>query len=228
LNIRGPANHRSVEVLKLWSLPYADNSFDVISARSLFTHLKNEKPLGQALDEYDLCLEECRRCLKPGGYLEFFLLDSEILSSGPRGTAASVEFSFSLKTRGYDPVPTKNWLGRVRRAGFDDIKRAWTFLPMGTSYRETPPLPETPPPDDSTFDPTSVEAVHGPVGSTADAASMTGLVGSWAWEQWMLKLQTEMGKEQLLEGVGSVLEEGKSTGAGWRSLSGWARKPLGS
>ncbi len=227
-NIRGPANHRSVEVLKLWSLPYADNSFDVISARSLFTHLKNEKPLGQAFDEYDLCLQECRRCLKSGGYLEFFLLDSEILSPGPRGTAASVEFSFSLKTRGYDPVPTKNWLGRVRRAGFDDIKRAWTFLPMGTSYREIPPLPETPPPDDSTFDPMSVEAVHGPVGSTADAASMTGLVGSWAWEQWMLKLQTEMGKEQLLEGVGSVFEEGKSTGAGWRSLSGWARKPLGS
>lgn len=225
-HIRGPGNHRCVEVSKLWTLPYADNYFDAVSARSLFIHLKNEKPVGQNMDEYDLCLQECLRCLKPGGYLEFFVLDSEILNSGPRGTAVSVEFSFSLKTRGYDPVPTKNWLGRVRRAGFDDIKRAWTFLPIGAPYKETPPLPEIPPPDDTTYDPKSTEAVQGPVGSTAHVASMAGLVGSWAWEQWMLKLQMEMGKERLLEGVGAVLEEGKFTGAGWRCLSGWARKPF--
>lgn len=225
-HIRGPENHRCVEVSKLWALPYASNCFDAVSARSLFTHLKNEKPLGQKMDEYDLCLQECLRCLKPGGYLEFFILDSEILSSGPRGTAVSVEFSFNLKTRGYDPTPTKNWLGRLRRAGFDDIKRAWTFLPMGAPCKEAPPLPETPPPDVPTYDPKSAEAVQGPVGSTAEAASVAGLVGSWAWEQWMLKLQMEMRKEQLLQGVGAVLEEGKFTGAGWRCLSGWARKPV--
>lgn len=224
-SIRGPGNHRCVEVSKLWGLPYASNCFDAVSARSLFTHLKNEKPLGQTMDEYDLCLQECLRCLKPGGYLEFFILDSEILSAGPRGTAVSVEFSFSLKTRGYDPTPTKNWLGRLRRAGFDDIKRAWTFLPMGAPCKERPPLPESPPPDVPAYDPKSAEAVQGPVGSTADAASVAGLVGSWAWEHWMLKLQMEMGKEQLLQGVGSVLEEGKFSGAGWRCLSGWARKP---
>lgn len=225
-HIRGPENHRCIEVSKLWALPYADDYFDAVSARSLFSHLKTEKPLGHTMDEYDLCLQECLRCLKPGGYLEFFVLDSEILSSGPRGTALSVEFSFSLKTRGYDPAPTKNWLGRLRRAGFDDIKRAWTFLPMGAPCKEPPLLPETPPPDVPTFDPNSAEAVQGPVGSTADAAGVAGLVGSWAWEQWMLKLQMEMGKEELLQGVGAVLEEGKFTGAGWRCLSGWARKPI--
>lgn len=232
--IRGPRNHRRVAVTELWQLPYPDNYFNAISARSLFAHLKTEKPLGQSQDEYDLCLQECLRCLKPGGYLEWFMMDSEIVNAGTRGTAASVELGFNLKTRGYDPVPTKSWLGRVRRAGFDDIKRAWTFLPMGTPTKDVPPLPETPPPNVSTFDNgsggsrgTKVEAVQGPVGSTADAASMAGLVGSWAWEQWMLKLQLEMGKEEgkLLEGVPAVLEEGKSTGAGWRCLSGWARKP---
>ena len=224
-SIRGPSNHRCNTVSKLWELPYADNHFDGISARSLFTYLKNEKPLGRGYDEYDLCLRECLRCLKPGGYLEFFLLDSEIINSGSRGTAASVEFGFNLKTRGYDPMPTKNWLGRLRRAGFDDIKRAWTFLPMGAPQKPLPELPETPPPDVATYNAKPPEAVRGPVGSTADAANVAGLLGSWAWEQWMLKLQMEMGKEQLLEGVGAVLEEGKFTGAGWRCLSGWARKP---
>lgn len=224
--IRGPRNHRRVAVTELWQLPYPDNYFDAISARSLFSYLKTEKPLGQSADEYDLCLQECLRCLKPGGYLEWFMMDSEIVNAGSRGIAASVEFGFNLKTRGYDPVPTKGWLGRVRRAGFDDIKRAWTFLPVGTPTKEAQMLPETPPPNVSTFEYGKAEAVQGPVGSTADAASMSGLVGSWAWEQWMLWLHTEMGKEQLLDGVGAVLEEGKSTGAGWRCLTGWARKPL--
>lgn len=228
LPIRGPSNHRRAAVGKLWELPYPDNYFEAVSARSLFSFLKTEKPLDEAMDEYDLCLRECLRCLKPGGYLEFMLLDSEIVNAGARGTAVSVEFGFSLKTRGYDPSPTKSWLGRVRRAGFDDIKRAWTFLPMGTPQTEANIPPETPPPDVSTCTGATmeVEAVQGPVGSTADAASMSGLVGSWAWEQWMLRLQTEMGKENVLDGVGDVLEEGKATGAGWRCLSGWARKPL--
>ncbi len=227
-NIRGPRNHRPTAVPALWQLPYPDKHFNVISARALFAFLKTEKPPGKDLDEYDLCLHECIRCLKPGGYLEFFVMDSEIVNAGSRGSAVSVEFGFNLKTRGYDPSPTKTWLGRVRRAGFDDIKRAWTFLPMGTPTKGLPTLPETPPPDVSTFENQNVkvEAVQGPVGSTADAANMSGLVGSWAWEQWMLRLQLEMGKDQLLEGVGAVLEEGKWTGAGWRCLSGWARKPL--
>ncbi|KAI4116370.1 MAG: hypothetical protein LQ338_007234 [Usnochroma carphineum] len=224
-SLRGPSNHRRTAVTNLWELPYPDDHFDVISARSLFQYLKQEKPVGEAIDQYDLCLGECLRCLKPGGYLEFFVMDSEIVNAGALGTAASVEFGFNLKNRGYDPNPTKNWLGRVRRAGFDDIKRAWTFLPMGTPQKESSPLPETPPPNVATY-PKALEAVQGPVGSTADAASITGLVGGWAWEQWLLKLQMEMGKERLLEGVAGVMEEGKSTGAGWRCLNGWARKPL--
>lgn len=227
--IRGPRNHRRIAVTDLWQLPYPDNYFNAISARSLFTYLKTERPLGQTADEYDLCLLECLRCLKPGGYLEWFMMDSEIVNAGTRGTAISVEFGFNLKTRGYDPFPTKSWLGRVRRAGFDDIKRAWTFLPMAMPTKDPPPLAETPPPDISTFEIEKVEAVQGPVGSTADASTLSGLVGSWAWEQWMVRLQTEMGKEEehMLEGVSVVMEEGKGTRAGWRCLSGWARKPMG-
>ncbi len=224
--IRGPRNHRPTAVRALWQLPYPDSYFDAISARSLFAFLKTEKLPGLSQDEYDLCLHECMRCLKPGGYLEYFLMDSEIVNAGTLGTAASVEFGFNLRTRGYDPTPTKPFLGRLRRAGFDDIKRAWTFLPMGSPTKVSPQLPETPPPNVSTFENEKVEAVQGPVGSTADAASMAGLVGSRAWEQWMVRLQVEMGKEVLLGGVGKVLEEGKNTRAGWRCLSGWARKPL--
>ncbi|KAL4980977.1 cytochrome P450-domain-containing protein [Aspergillus desertorum] len=214
--IKGPPNHRHIQVSQLWKLPFPDNKFDV-----------TERPAGESLDEYDLCLKECRRCLKPGGYLEYLVMDAEIARGGPYASATSIEFSFSLKIRGYDPVPTKQFLGRLRRQGFVDIKRGWMYLPMGTE----PPKPQVP---RETPDPRvkslieDYEPVQGPLGSTADIASITGLLGGWIWEQWLLKLQVEMGrnKGKLLEGIGSVFDEGRKNGSGWTCLSGWAMKPF--
>ncbi|KAL9112070.1 MAG: hypothetical protein Q9227_003690 [Pyrenula ochraceoflavens] len=225
---KGPSNHRQVSVPRLWQLPFRDNYFDVISVRSLYTLLKMEQVVGESFDEYDLTLQECYRVLKPGGYLEFMLMDSMISHAGPRGTAMSVEFGFNLKTRGYDPAPTKAWLGRLRKARFAGIKRAWMFLPMGTPSQVQEAMREAPPPNPETpVDANAVEAVLGPVGSTRDVASITGILGGWLWEQWMLKLQIEMGygRERLLEGVARVIEEGRNGDAGWECLSGWARKP---
>ena len=241
-SIRGPSNHRLCAVDNLWTLPFPANHFDAVSARSLPTFLRTMKPLGNSADEFDLCLRECMRVLKPGGYLEFFVLDAEIVhgghngrgSPGPLADAASVEFGFKLRQHGYDPVPSKSFLARVRRAGYGGIKRAWCFLPMGAAAAENlPPMPETPPPRASIYEEEirnrRVEAVQGPVGSKADAACISGLVGGWLWEQWLLKLQLEMGKTKgakLIDGVASVVEEGKKTGAGWRVLRGWARKGM--
>ncbi|KAF2806682.1 uncharacterized protein BDZ99DRAFT_83118 [Mytilinidion resinicola] len=231
--VQGPTNHKQMPVPNLWTLPFPSGAFDVISARSLYALLKTDKPVGRALDEYDLCLKECFRCLKPGGYLEFSLIDSDIIRAGRQAQAMGVEFGFNLKTRGYDPQPTKTFLPRLRKAGFDEVQRAWMILPMGkpaANWRDTLPVgadarnsPEKSIGPDGDVD----VAVPEVLGSTSNAANLTGTVGAWAWEKWMLKLQVEMGKEEekLLEGVVQVLEEGAKDGAGWRSLTGWARKP---
>ncbi|KAI9781689.1 MAG: hypothetical protein M1816_002213 [Peltula sp. TS41687] len=223
----GPQNHSQVSVSRLWKLPFPDDHFEVISARNLYTILKADKASG---DEYDLCLEECRRCLKPGGYLEFSLLDAELVQAGPLGTAMSVEFAFNLKTRGYDSSPTRAWLGRLKKAGFADVKRAWTFMPMGVPNNTVPENGEL-----QRDEPLEVKC---PVacgglntestveGGTEAIAAVSGLVGLRAWETWMLKLQMEAGKkeESLLEGVSAVVQEGRNHGTGWRCLNGWARK----
>lgn len=201
--VQGPANHRVKEVPNLWTLPYADNTFHVISARNLMALLKTDRPSSSSSkDEYDLVLSECIRILKPGGYLEFALLDADIVGGGNQALTTSVEFAFNLKTRGYDSTPTKVWLPRLRRAGFAQVRRAWLNLPLAQA--------------------------EGREGSTADASHISGLVGSWTWERWMLKLHKEMGREgdRLLEGVPAALEEGSRSGASWRYLSGWARKPM--
>ncbi|KAF2228943.1 hypothetical protein EV356DRAFT_33348 [Viridothelium virens] len=141
-HLRGPRNHRRLTVPNLWTLPFPSNHFDLISARSLHALLRtshaspgspNSPTTPRAYiagDEYDLCLRECLRVLKPGGYLEFSVLDAELLRPSPLGAALGVEFAFSLKTRGYDPTASRCFIRRLARAGFADVKRAWMVLPM--------------------------------------------------------------------------------------------------
>lgn len=231
LDVKGPDNHKHMTVPNLWTLPFPSGHFDVISARTLYEHLKTIKPLGKTCDEYDLCLKECYRCLKPGGVLDFSLMDADVVHAGRNAQAMGVEFGFNLKTRGYDAQPTKAFLPRVSKAGFKDVQRAWMFLPMGktaANWRETLPVGAEPQPQERRITENGqIELEDTPVyGTTIDAAMLTGIVGSWAWERWLLRLQMEMGKDEdrLLEGVVNVLEEGAQCHSGWRTLTGWARK----
>ncbi|KAH6638483.1 hypothetical protein C7974DRAFT_391688 [Boeremia exigua] len=230
-NVVGPSNHKYTSVPNLWTLPFPNAHFDVISARTLYELLKTNKPAGRSSDEYDLCLKELHRCLKPRGVLEFSLLDAELMRAGRNAQAMGVEFAFNLKTRGYDAQASKTFLPRVAKAGFRDVQRAWMVLPMGqtaANWKEDLNVGAKVGAQEKCIGESGeVEMQDAPVfGSTNDAAMLTGVVGSWAWERWMLRLQMEMGKEEerLLEGVVQVLEEGAQEGSAWRSLTGWARK----
>ncbi|KAI0893918.1 hypothetical protein F4806DRAFT_141085 [Annulohypoxylon nitens] len=238
-NIRGPPNHRQVAVERLTKLPFPDCHFDLISARELHSILKFIGENGE--DEWDSCLSECMRVLKPGGYLEFSVLDSDITNAGPLGLAKSVEFGFALKTLGYDSSPTRMFISRLNRAGFEGVRRAWVCLPMG-------PDPAVRRNRRVACD--SVTGVERPLdleamvcGSTEAAASVTGLAGSWAWEKWLLRCETEKVASEgrlgffeveaesekaskCLDGVHEIIEEGRKVGAGFRCLNGYARKPL--
>lgn len=232
-NIRGPSNHRQVAVDRLAKLPFPDDHFDLVSARELHSILKFIGENGE--DEWESCLAECMRVLKPGGYLEFTLLDSDIVNAGPLGLAKSVEFGFALKTLGYDPNPTKMFLNRLSRAGFEETRRAWMCLPMGQKQPVNKNVVR-----DSYGNEVSLELEAMVQGSTEDAASITGVAGSWAWEKWLLRCETEKvaGEGRLLDaavireagmcldGVHDVIEEGRRCGAGFRVLNGFARKPI--
>ncbi|KAI4726492.1 hypothetical protein E4T49_05721 [Aureobasidium sp. EXF-10728] len=123
--LEAPSNHVSVECEKPFQLPFADNTFDLISARTLHSLLKSE--------HWAPTLAELHRVLKPSGYLDFNLLDALLInvSAGSWGQVMNAEFGHKLHQRGYEREPTKQFMGRLETAGFKDIKRMWMFLGMG-------------------------------------------------------------------------------------------------
>ncbi len=232
----GPENHRTVSVPHLWQLPFKSNHFDVVSARALHMLLRAEPVPGvKEINEWDLALREVMRVLKPGGHLDFLVMDAGVAKPGTRGEALSVEFGYELKKRGYEREAARRWLPKLKQQGFVGCQRAWMFLPAGRKdehpeieFLAAPrPVSEVSTISKIVKQYMNVEAVQGPVGSTKEVADVTGLLGARMWEEWILKVRMESGREKgrLLEGIDECLEEGKEMGSGWKCVVGWCRKP---
>lgn len=208
-NIRGPPNHRQVAVPSLARLPFADAQFDLVSARELHSILKNSD-VADAEDEWDATLREVMRVLKPGGYVDFSVMDADIVNAGPLGLAKSVEFGFTLTTLGYDASPTKTFLPRLARAGFENVRRGWVVLPLGPKPADKPgPVRYGPhgPVDAAPKPPAGGEtlclnamATASLPGSTDGAAAVAGLAGTWAWERWILRCEMEKAAGEMHSG----------------------------
>ncbi|RMZ88380.1 hypothetical protein DV736_g4392, partial [Chaetothyriales sp. CBS 134916] len=234
---QGPENHRVISVPNAWQLPFKANSIDVISTRSLHALLKSKPvPSAPGIDEWDMTLRECMRVLKPGGCLDFLVMDSSLVKSGPggRGEKISVEFGFELQRRGYDREAARTLLKRLRRQGFVGVKRSWMFWPMGrkswddrsrytsSEWRDAPrPVSEVSTISRIVKQYMDVEAVQGPVGSVEACADVCGLLGQRIWESWVVKVRGEC-----RAGMSAANSDGNSAAEG--SSDGGAAKLLDS
>lgn len=196
------------------------------------------------------------RVLKPGGYFEFTVFDSEVMNAGPLASKLFGRFAATLETNGRDHEPTKRWIARLNNAGFTGIMRAWTFLPLA------PPVskPKVPRKDDDEDDDDNGSGDltgrrHRPrYRHGADAIEEQVRRKIHAWESAGERVMAGEGRVTgstkdvaavtgLLSGrvwgkwlrtagisdeemVGEVIEEAKELGSGLRTLCGYAKKPL--
>lgn len=214
LSHRGPSNHRIATTANAWTLPFPAGFFDVISARSLHTilHMSINRSFSEASsqqgslkpqDEWHATLSELHRVLAPDGVLHFELLDAEV-SAPSASKIAAKGVEFAVQ---------------LRMRGYDPCAGRHMLQRFAGSG----------------FGDVRQGWVSLPWASAGKQSheAVTGLVGSVAWEQWLLRFQKETGKSEdvLLEGVPEALEEARRLaveGAGqssaWRMLVGCARK----
>lgn len=247
----GPPNFSAVQVEKPFALPFADATFDVVSARTLHSLLKS--------DELDLTLAELFRVLKPSGYFDFCLIDA-LLANASRGSWAQVmnaEFGHKLASRGYEREPTRYFVDKLIRTGFGDVRRGYAVLSLSDvapAWKDEGKIAspakscgvgaaEPGPPRTRFFSalktdecgnvlvsPEGKPCYHEPAltGSTAAVAPVTALLGARMWEQWAYKLARESGgreaEVQMVDQVCDVLEQGGKIGCGVTCLMGYARK----
>ncbi|CAG8512044.1 9722_t:CDS:2 [Funneliformis caledonium] len=108
----------------IFGLPWADNTFDYIWSRDLFTEIKGKNWLNLLL--------EMHRVLKPGGIIEFQESDGYALSAGPLlKNVQSNRLHEALKLRDIDFRIACRLGEIVKLAGFEDINESYHSIPIG-------------------------------------------------------------------------------------------------
>lgn len=123
-NVRpGPLNHVSCLGHSLKKLPFDDNTFDVLSAKSLWYFVKK--------DEWLDVLQEFRRVLKPGGYLEIVISDYGLLNSNESDEYWWKRLRAGVRRHNMEPFPSIKVPDHLYNAGFKDVHSALLKLPRG-------------------------------------------------------------------------------------------------
>lgn len=119
----GPSNYIPCVTQNLLHTPFADNTFDLVSAKSLWSTVKRS--------DWVPALKELYRILKPGGYLEIIACDFVILNSPKKDTKWWSRLRASVEAHGLDSCPTARVPKHVYDAGFVDVATTLTTLPHG-------------------------------------------------------------------------------------------------
>lgn len=119
----GPANYIPCAGHSLKRLPFDDNTFDIISAKSLWYFVRKS--------DWVPTLAELYRVLKPGGYIEMVVSDFNMLNGQSHDHYWWSRLQDNVRNSGLDPFPSQIICDYLYKAQFIDVHRAMISLPRG-------------------------------------------------------------------------------------------------
>lgn len=120
-NNEGPPNYISFVGHSLAQLPFDDNFFDIVTAKSLWYLLKKF--------QWEFVFREILRVLKPGGVLELLCSDFTLLNKCSIDHHLFERLEQCVGDKDIEMRPSSYLAGRLDKAGFTDIYRALVALP---------------------------------------------------------------------------------------------------
>lgn len=117
----GPANYIPCVGHSLTAMPFDDDSFDVVSAKSLWYFVRE--------DEWAATLAELFRIVRPGGYVEVVVSDYAVINGTPADDYWWSRLRAGVAKSGIDPYPGSRIAGRLYAAGFGEVRQALVTLP---------------------------------------------------------------------------------------------------
>lgn len=122
-----PANHRQVQYLSpTQRFPFPSAQFHVVVFRF---------PPSLPLASYQNVINEARRVLLPGGYLELAILDMDMMNMGPRARRAMRSLKMAMQARdvsGFTGSASDTILKFIGKRGFESVKTCNVSVPVAT------------------------------------------------------------------------------------------------
>lgn len=118
-----PSNYIPFVGHSIKKLPFDDNTFDIVNAKSLWYFVKK--------DDWVDVLSELFRIIKPGGYIELLLADFVIVNGNATDQYWWSRLSQGVISHGLDPTPISSISNHLYKVGFTDVNRALISLPRG-------------------------------------------------------------------------------------------------
>ena len=224
-NGQSPPNHRQI------LHPSIAHPFPF--PRSFFTAVVFRFPVASTETAYRNAISECKRVLRPGGYLEMSILDMDLVNMGNRARRAvrdlKVRMQVAMPDISLSPV-SDSLQKLLGRRGFENLNRCFVGVPVGRSVADAPP------PSASEHDPLlpSVSradiAGDGPEANTPQSelamTKMLAKVGRWWWSRcYETVVVAERDFERSIWADKPLLKECEKWGTGLRMCICYAQKP---
>ncbi|MCJ1287756.1 hypothetical protein MMC26_007108 [Xylographa opegraphella] len=212
-----PSNHRQIHHANIaHPFPFPKGFFSAVVFR--FPVANSEAALRNAV-------AECKRVLRPGGYLEMCILDMDLVNMGNRARRAirGLKVRMQIADPGVSLSPTSDNVQKMLgRRGFENLNRCVVGVPVAGSLAHSPT---------GSLDDMQAglgDLLRGPAaGGAAPITKMVAQVGRWWWSRcYERSVVAEDDAEGSLWHDRALLRECEKRDTGFRLVICYAQKPV--